>query len=441
MDFDDLEVELRQEGRTTVEEVGVPVGLLAAAQRRARRRSLRHGAAGALGAFVLVGGAITLVGLGNAPAIDVAAGSCATAVGMNKQASEPPNTDFTESVTLTMLGVRPNAPSFVVMDLAVGTVNEYSPEQHHLPQDAVSGAAITARGDAVVWIGERVYVIPDADFSRPPIEIVPDAVRLSPAIAPELYVVPSPDGNRIWIVQPTRSRDGRAEQTSISLVELVTGTMLVDAQLELNLNPVGANNDSLILNAEQLIETESGWVTQSGSERIVSLGIDGIVEEVAVGTGVAVHHDIVATVDPDRTRLTLVNPKDDSSTTVTMPVPGTWRTTGDPSIPGTAQPLPRVSATGELLMVIGNNADVNNQPEASELYAVSMNDGTTCSLARFDGAAPPATWSRDGRHVVLLVPSPLSNQGAIAVLNPGSPNLDTVTVATVPDEHFILGAG
>jgi hypothetical protein len=354
-----------------------------------------------------------------------------------------PLAEYPEPVPLTLLAVNSNLRSVAVIDLAAGTVTTYPPDAHHLPMaNPTDGAMITSRGDAVVWPGPGVYVLPGGDFSRPPIEITPSHLRCSPADAlAELRVVPSPDGSRLWIVDPHSQDlivdpDSPDTSTRIELVDIDTAEVLVEAEVELLLFPNAATDDSLILNSDESSD-------EGEAQRGVVVRDDGGVGESAIGRVIAVHDDIGVTLDPDNTTLRLVDLETEQTRTVDLPTPGSWNSVAGPSADGYWTPMPTVSAGGELLMSVVRDHDADGNPAVSTLYAISLADGTSRPLAEFDGRAPDATWSRDGNRVVLFPITRYDDHAVqeVAVLDPNATDAGPVVVATVPAEHLVVGAG
>ena len=69
-------------------------------------------------------------------------------------ATDVPVSEAVHRADLRLLAVRPNNPSLALIDLESGDVTTYPHERTGLPGDAISGAAITPRGDVAVWIGD-----------------------------------------------------------------------------------------------------------------------------------------------------------------------------------------------------------------------------------------------------------------------------------------------
>lgn len=433
MEPPDLVSNLRSELAASAE-APVPGGLFAAAQRRARRRTRQRRALVATLGLVFLGGAVlgTLRWNDGGSPDDVATGPSGTTDGT----ADPPGAEngFSAEGAGILLSVRPNGPGFAVVDLDDGTVSDYPPGSHTLPEDAVSGVTVTPRGDAVVWQYDGVVrVVPDADFSQPPLEITPTRVRSDDVYAPSFRVASSPDGSQLWIVQ--RPLPGETSSL-IDLVDASTGENIAATEVDLDIWPVAATGDSLIVNT---------GTPDSDDQDVVRLEIDGATDEVATDArGVAVYGDIVATIDPSGANLSLVDMNDGSELAVEAPSPGLWTTVGEDIIPGESGPLPVVSPEGELLVQIGSgNLDTGDY--VSTLYGVSMVDGTSRPLADFEGPSlTPLAWSADGEHVVTAenLGVPDDNLARIAMLDPEATEREAMmVVAELESGYFPLAAG
>ncbi|HSJ19769.1 MAG TPA: hypothetical protein VK964_04270 [Nocardioidaceae bacterium] len=426
MDTSDLESKLRSELASSAEEP-VPGGLFAAAQRRARRRAHRRRALAATLGVVLLGGAAAgaLLQGGSGPTDDVATGP----PGADTDPAAEPPVDGAGIV----LAVKPNGPGFAVVDLDGGTVRDYPPGSHTLPGGAVSGVAVTARGDAVVWQYDGVVrVVPGADFPQPSREITPATVRSRPGYATTFWVVPSPDGSQLWIVQPP------LEGMTSSLVDLVdvdTGANLAAIEVDVRAMPVAATEDSLIVNT---------GTPDAGGQRVVLLDVNGTTHDVATGgRGIASFGDTVAMVDPSGANLTLVDIHDGRELAVDAPTPGIWTTVGEGIIPGESGPLPVVSPDGELLVRRGTGS-LDTGDYVSTLYAVSMVDGTTRALSEFEGPPPAVVaWSADGEHVVAAENTglPEDDRYIITTSDPDATEAEATVVAELDPGYFPLAAG
>lgn len=348
-----------------------------------------------------------------------------------------------EEVPLKVLAVRtyPPPPSFVLIDLRARTRTLSEAEDHGLPGHSIDGAVITGRGETIVWQNGVARVL-SVGSSR---EIGPHPVRQIPEAAPALRVVPTPDGGAAWLVQVGIDCCGIELPTLISLVDIVDGTVLLSASVDGKAIPEGATEDGLVLNTDELVETKGGWVTEPGSERIILLAEDGETTELAVGQAVGVGPDTILRLECANGHrdcdLHVTSAIDGDDRLVEPPIPGQWRSVSGPFVPSDTMPLNVVSPDGSRALIsIGQDLDVNGTPARSTLVQVDLEDGSTWPLWSFDGGPPGATWSRDGRWIVLMKGSNITLRGAPGE---GGFGLEDVFVleGVVPDDHYVFAAG
>lgn len=319
------------------------------------------------------------------------------------------------------VGVSPNYLSFVVVDVD-GTATEYPSESHQLPKDAVDGVGVTPAGDVLVTIQERVFVVRDADFTKPPVELEPHRVRYRFGYPQEAYALSTHDGSRVWIVQPgIDSVDDGPVTTLADLVRIEDGELILTASLGGEFNPVGTTaGDRLVL--------------YEAHGAVLALRPDGETELVAKGSALAAGPNHVAVLSGDRTDLTIVEINEDSRrvTRIDPPVEGgTWGIVQGPGIPSISLPWPTLSSDGRLLASFGTGT-----PDSIGLYMVSVSgrDPTVELLA----AEPPwllAAWTGDYRSVWLF-----ASDHQIQLLDPVRDG--TIRdVHRLDNTHFIVAAG
>lgn len=319
------------------------------------------------------------------------------------------------------VGVRPNNPSFVVVDVD-GTVTEYPPELHSLPKDAVSGVAVTPAGDVLVTIWERVFVVSDADFTTPPVELEPYRVRCRSGYAQEAYALSTHDGSRVWIVQPGIAAEGDDAATTLAdLVRVEDGELILTASLGGGLDPVGTTaGDRLVLN--------------EADGAVLTLKPDGETELLAKGTAIAAGPNHVAVRSGDRMGLTIIDMTDDSRhvTRIDPPVEGgTWGTVQGPNIPAISLPWPTLSSDGRLLVSFGTGT-----PSSRGLYLVSVSDRD--STVELLATEPPwllAAWTGDYQSVWLF-----ETDHHVRLMDLGGGKL-VKDVYRLDNNHFIMAAG
>jgi hypothetical protein len=349
----------------------------------------------------------------------------------------PTPLELEEPVPLTFLAIRPNDPSFAVIDLLAGTRTVYEPGQHAMPLDAVDGAIVTPAGHVVVWQDGTARVFLDRldDLWR---EIRPHPLRRIPGVAPALRVVPTLDGGGIWLVQPGMGCCGRSDPTLVELVDLEVDRMLLKVAVEPNSLPVGATGEGLVLNAESFVETPGGWVTEPGSEHILHVTSDGAIQQVARGRAIAAGPASVVRLvcaSPDRAcDLHLTDIATGRERVVDPPADGEWLSVAGPGIPSDTQPLQVVSPDGTRVLVgIGREIDVNGVPAEVDLAVVDLETGSASVLRTMD-ELPQATWSRDGRWIAAIE---RPNVLLLSIEDGRSVPLADV----IPKEHFVFAAG
>ncbi len=355
-------------------------------------------------------------------------GTVAPAGGDSLAASLAVVTDLpTDSrLPLQVLAVRPSPPSVSLVDFEAGVAAAYPPGVHALPSDAVSGAvAVPGGGFVVVSDGVARYVA--GPFDEAPQIVGPAKPRRVEGVAPVVRVHPTPDGGRLWLVQPGIGFGDDPQPALAELVSLPGGEQVMAAALDPTALPVGAVASGLVLNTERLVDTGDGFTTEPGSEQVVLLRPDGSTAPIGPGRAVAAGGDVVARVvcGPD-CRLEVGSVDGSSSRIVAPPRGGSWRGAGGPSIPSDASPLPTVSPDGsQVLVAIGDGPDV-------AVAVVDVATGSATILA--EAAEPVATWSQDGRRVVVF-----TGRDALLV-DPAAPEDAEVVAGVLPADHAPLAA-
>ncbi len=355
-------------------------------------------------------------------------GSVAPAAGDSLAASLAVITDLpTDSrLPLQVLAVRPSPPSLSLVDFEEGLATEYPPGVHALPSDAVGGAvAVPGGGFVVVTDGVARYLA--GPFDEAPQIVGPAEPRRLDGVAPVVRAHPTPDGSRLWLVQPGIGFGDDPQPALAELVSLPGGDLVVAAELDPTALPAGAVDAGLVLNIERFVDTGDGFTTEPGSERVVLLRPDGSTARIGPGRAVAAGGDVVARVvcEPD-CRLEVGSVDGSSSRTVAPPTGGSWRSVGGPPIPSDASPLPTVSPDGtQVLVAIGDGPDV-------AVAVVDVATGSATVVA--EAAEPVATWSRDGRRVVVF-----TGRDAILV-DPAAPESAEVVAGVFPADHAPLAA-
>lgn len=337
-----------------------------------------------------------------------------------------------QPVSLRVLAVRPNNPSLAVIDLAEGTTTVYPPGAHALPRDATDGAVSMPDRGWIIWT-QGVARLFAGSLDHVDLVLGPRPQREIRGFATALRVVPTPDNDRAWLVQPGITFGENDYRTLVELVTLTDGAVLLSLEVDGEAIPVATTDQGLVLNTRSRLDTEDGSTVEPGSEVVVHLTDDGNTFQVGEGTAVAAGPTRVARLSSNRL---LIGAPDGIDFEVAKPFDGTWIEVGGPMIPSTAMPLQTVSPDGtELLISLGRQLDVNAKPADSELIGVSLLDGSTRTIAEFEGPTPYATWSSDGNWIALFW------QKDITLIN----SIDSETVIhmedVVPPDHFPLAAG
>jgi len=190
-----------------------------------------------------------------------------------------------------------------------------------------------------------------------------------------LRVVPTPDGNRAWLVQPGITHGSDDYPTLVELLAIGDGSTLLSLETDGTAFPVAATNAGLVLNTHSWFDTGDGFTVEPGSEIVVHLSDDGITNRVGEGTAIAASPTKVVRLASDQ--LFVSAPDGTSEVEVTKSFDGTWIGVGGPMIPSHAMPLQTVSPDGsEVLIGLGRELDVNGTPAYSELIAVSLRNGS-----------------------------------------------------------------
>lgn len=345
--------------------------------------------------------------------------------------------DISTPVALRLLAGRFNDPSLAVIDLEAGELRRIRAGTRGLSRDALGGGLILADGTVVIWQNDTVRAF-TADLSSATLEYVPETLLNPPGTAPSLRVLPSPNGDALWVVQvgsccPDAS-DGRAE-----LVDLATGEVLDMVDLPPRTFPAATTPDGLLLNTERFVETSEGFVDEPGSQRTLLLSGDGTLTELVPGRAVGVSgNDALIEVCDQQPEsgceLDLIDIQTGERRRLERPVPGTWATASGPAVPGEHTPWSTTAPDGRILATINVHDEGGQQPSESHLVIIDPEQPSTTIAASFDGPTPPAAWDRQGRHIVLI------DRQNVTILDPTA---DTTSVLPdlVPDNHHGIAIG
>lgn len=227
---------------------------------------------------------------------------------------------------------------------------------------------------------------------------------------------------------------------------------ILRATVEDNPRPVAVSESGLILNTVQFVDTGDGFITDAGTERVVSLSLSGDTTDLGPGEAIGATASLLARFvcpsgqpfcDPYSENELVISSLggDDDLRSVEKPSDGTWIRVGGPIIPSDSMPLPTASPDGTRLLVrLGHALDVNGVPASSQLMVVDLATGETAAIAEYGPETPLATWSRDGRWVVTFHYVE-ENRIDVTVIEVADP-VNTFTYEDlIPDGQFPMAAG
>lgn len=312
-----------------------------------------------------------------------------------------------QSIGLELIAVNPNGRSVVVVDFVTGTVHQYDPGQYQAPVDAISGAS---GGGGFIHLWANGIVSTYWPIDEKPLVYKPEPLREVSGIASTLRVLPGPDGDLTWLVQPGYE----SEPTLIELVNVVGFELdrLMTTEVAGIWHPMGATVDGLVLSTDE-----------SGSPRTMLVSPDGDVAAEVEGAALSVGWNGVAILRADGS-LILADAHLENPVSVEKPGVGAWAPVGGPVIPADSPPA-RTGADGYLVLMADGNAGSLVVIEASGVASV---------IYETDSASPLASWSRDGGWVVVVEDS------SVTLVSPEDGSVVPLG-DLIPDSHYVLTAG
>lgn len=361
-----------------------------------------------------------------------------------------------QPVPFQVLAVNPSRPGAgtTVIDLSERAVVTYPPGTG-LSIDRTEGA-VPAPDDAwITWSDGHAYLWADG-LDQVTAHLGPDEVRLLDGIAPALRAIPDPSGRRVWLVQPGLRHGDQDEPTLIQLVPLDGGPPILDLETGQNAFPVAATASGLVLNTHiwgesdawlppALFDNGDGYVTEPGSQRVIRLSADGVIQTVGSGMALAASSDRIARLacpadqvdcDPfsDMNRLVITDPDGTNPVEAEGPFEGVWRSVGGPAIPSDSMPLQTISPAGvEMLVSISPTVDINATQIAPILVAVNLADGSSRRIA--DVGSTVAAWSRDGQWIVVI------SGRDVMLIDADDPDQVIELPDLIPEDFWPLAAG
>lgn len=347
-----------------------------------------------------------------------------------------------EQIPVTIVAVRPNNPSFAVLDFEAATTTIYPPGVHRSTLDATDGVGLTTDGDLTVFSSGHEALLFEDGLDEDPTVFRPQSPRTISGIAPSVsaLMVP-PDGQKMWLVQPGMGHGVNDYPTLIDLVDVASGSVLLQTETAPETRPVGATYSGLVVESVAWTDTGDGFVVEPGSERALLLSEEGELSDVGPGRVIEAGADtIVRTVCEEagsQCVLAMTDSDGSNERSAGPPMDGEWIHLGGPGIPSISYPLRGLSPDGSsMVMGVAAGFDANNTPETVTLVIVALQGLTTRIISEVEGLA---TWSRDSNWIVEI------DQRNVSLINVDINAEDPTDVITVddviPPDHWALAAG
>lgn len=367
--------------------------------------------------------------------------SCRIAISTD-DASEPSSFLNPQSVSLTILAVRPNNPSLAVIDLMSSTTTLYPPGENGLRGDAIDTVVISASGDTIISADRfaRVFKTGFETFSS---ELSMPPRHPGSGVSDGFWVVPTVNGNRVWLMRSGYRGDAVQIDGMAQLVEVATGK-IVDHKDDLvhTAYPVGAVDEGLLIGTSnfELQGPEAGWTVVVGSERTLILGEDGRLTDLGPGQPLIAEGSILVRqlcdAEDGDCKLVIEDLKDGPVALPRPPKDMHWVTTNAQLAPTASQPLRAVSPDGLWLLLAATTGFDEGLVARWELHAIALFGADQSRfLTSWEGPARTATWARDSRWVALITNS------EVTLIDSTGGDPDIMLEALWPDDHFPMAAG
>ena len=340
-----------------------------------------------------------------------------------------------QSIPLRVLTVSSDqSREMALVDFEEGTVTVY-PKGLGAMASQPRGATISALGDVVTWNYDPTVHVYDAGTPEPVLEVRPTRDPWQTG-APSLRVVPTPAGDRLWVVQPGSAVAGQSIATRIDLIDIATGISVASFEADPSAMPAGAITSGLVLNVDELFDTGDGWATRPGSERVRLADASGSLSELGPGRAIgAAASSVIRLVCHEFDRNCDLH-LGEASNEEPRPTDGTWMDIGNVRFPSETTPFNLLSPNGSKLIIgFGEDLDVNGKPARSSLFLIDVATGTRRSLAEFTGVPPIPAWSQDGRWVATI-------EGTnVTFYDADKPGVVFTVANALPEGHLPLAAG
>lgn len=317
-----------------------------------------------------------------------------------------------QPIGLQLIAVNPNGRSVAVVDFVTGTVHQYEPSQYEAPTDAIDGAS-GGNGFTHLWANGTIstYWPIDAD----PLVYQPEPLREVQGIASTLEVLPAPDGDQTWLIQP-----GFDDQPTLVELVNVVGFQLsrvMTSEIDGSWHPVGTNVDGIVL------------ISDEPEPRTIVVGTEGSVIAETLGTALSVGWEGVAVERPDGS-LVVTNTRLGDPVEIDKPGEGEWAAIGGPMIPATSPPM-RTGTTEYLVQLIDEPG--KGEISSGELILVTPG-GRATTIYEFEEGSHVASWSPSDVWVVIV------ENAAVTVVSTGDGSM-TPLGELIPESHYVLSAG
>lgn len=318
------------------------------------------------------------------------------------------------SLGLELIAVNANGRSVAIIDFVTGTVHQYGPDDYTGPPDAIDGAS-GGGGFIHLWSNGTIYSYPGS-IEAEPLVFEPEPLRTQPGIASTLEVVPAPDGERTWLVQPAVAADDATLVELVNLVE-VEVARLVSSEIAGSWHPAGSTTEGLVLisddpDPQTALVDWGGALIEQIPGRALSVGWSGAAVLAADGT------------------LTVTDAALGNPVQIDKPGPGGWVGAGAPVVPSTAPPL--VTGSSQHLLVLA--ADPEQGSVGAGDLAIVDQSGNATILHDLATGSHAATITRDDGWVAII------EDGDVTLIEIASGESHALG-ALVPDEHWVFTAG
>ncbi len=317
-----------------------------------------------------------------------------------------------QPIGLQLIAVNSNRRSVAVVDFVTGTVHQYDPGQYEAPTDAIDGAS-GGNGFTHLWANGTVSTYWPIDSN--PLVYRPAPLREGQGVAPTLEVLPAPDGDHTWLIQPAFDD----QPTLVELVNVVGFQLsrVMSSEIDGSWHPVGTNVEGIVL------------VGDEPETRTLVVGTDGTVIAETPGTALSVGWEGVVVVRPDGS-LVITNTQLGDPVEVERPADGEWAAVGGPMVPATSPPM-RTGTTQYLVQIIDDAT--KGEMSLGRLILIDPN-GSTTPLYDFIEGSHMASWSPSDDWVVVV-------ENAAVTLISTSDGSTTPLGDLIPESHYVLSAG